>query len=47
VTTVKNTVAGFVTCNLYFSGQWARIELKVIMENDRDFMEETHIQLTP
>jgi hypothetical protein len=25
----------------------ARIALKVVMENDRDFMEETHTQLTP
>jgi hypothetical protein len=28
-----------VTCNLYLSGQLARLVLKVIMENDKKFME--------
>jgi hypothetical protein len=42
VTAVKTAVAHFVTCNLYLSGQLARIALKV-MQNDRDFMEVIHI----
>ena len=39
VATVRTTVAHFVTCNMYYSGQLVRLTLKVITENDRGFME--------
>lgn len=44
VTTVtRNTVAHFVTCNLQFSGQVVRLTLKVVTQNNWDFMEIIHL----
>ena len=37
--TMRATVAHFVTCNLCFSGQLVRLTLKIIMQNDGDFVE--------
>jgi len=37
--TVRTTVAHFVTCNMYLSGQLVRLMLKVITQSDRGFME--------
>ena len=39
VVTAKTTVAHPVVCNLYLCGQMVTLALKVVIENDRDFME--------
>ena len=35
---MKPTTARFVTCNLYLSGNWVRLALKVFVQNDRKFV---------
>jgi hypothetical protein len=45
VITTRITVVHFVMYNLYLSGQLVRLALKVILQNDRNFMEVTHLQI--
>lgn len=37
--TMRTAAVYFVTCNLYLSGQLVRLVLKVIMQNNKKFME--------
>lgn len=38
VDTLRTDDGNFVTCNLYWPGQLVRFALKVLKQNDRDFM---------